>query len=95
MNKEELIKLINKAIDFYNKYRSPESNARFNGLLSGREFSIFFEGPFIDTCGINDWVEDFKYFAEDVGLVTELLRVEEPEGMQGRIGVFVVKQIRN
>ncbi len=95
MNKEELIKLINKAVDFYNEYRSPESNARFIGFLGGKEFSILFEGPFMDTCGINDWVEDFKYFAEDIGLIVELLGTEEPEGVQGRVGVFVIKKTCN
>ena len=50
---------------------------------------VFFTGPFTSTCGVVDWVEDFKYVLEDLGAEAELVEVREhPEG---RIGVFRVR----
>jgi len=56
----ELVDLILRAIEVYNRYRSPEATAK---LLKFEEdgFTIEFEGPFCQSCGVQDYFEDFIY----------------------------------
>ncbi len=90
----ELARLIKKAIEQYNKYRSPEAVAKLVSL-KGNEVIVEFDGSFCLTCGINDWVEDFKYVLEDMGVEAELVKVIEPDDPfseeNWRIGVFKIK----
>ena len=95
MIEEDIEELVNKAIFYYNRYRSPESHAEFLNFMNNDEFAVIFKGPFVNTCGINDWVEDLKYFAEDVGLIIELVRVEELRDVEGRIGIFRVMRTKS
>ncbi len=82
---------VKEAIDFYNKYRSPEATAK---LLTYNPpyIKILFEGSYTCTCGINDWIEDFVYLSKNVGLEVELVSIEEPENSSDtyRIGVFKI-----
>jgi len=80
---------VQEAIYFYNKYRSPESSATLINIR-GNEIIIRFDGPYTCTCGVNDWVEDFVYLAEDIGLRLKLVKIIEPEDGEYRIGVFTV-----
>lgn len=92
----KLKRFIDHAIRFYNRYRAPESTAELV-RITGDRVVVRFEGSFCETCGINDWVEDFKYVLEDLGAEAELIEVIEPEDPfsdeDWRIGVFRVKRI--
>jgi hypothetical protein len=88
-------KLIDLAIKRYNRYRGVESEAKLLKIM-GDTVVIAFEGSFCETCGINDWVDDFRYVIEDLGGEAELVTVIEPEKPEEfydyRIGVFRVKK---
>jgi hypothetical protein len=50
--------LVLRAIEVYNRYRSPEATAKLVGVEKDG-FIIQFEGPFCQSCGVNDYSEDF------------------------------------
>ncbi len=91
-----LKRLIDKALELYNRYRAPESVARLV-RIEGDKVIVEFSGSFCRTCGINDWVEDFKFVLEDLGAEAELLEVVEPDDPfteeDWRIGVFRVTRV--
>ena len=92
---EKLRKLVDLAVKRYNRYRAPESVAKVENI-SGDVVRVRFEGSFCETCGINDWVDDFRYVLEDLGAEAELLQVVEPEDYfyeDWRIGIFRVKKL--
>jgi hypothetical protein len=57
--------LVLKAIEGYNRYRSPEATARLVGVEKDG-FVIEFEGAFCLSCGVRDYFEDFIYELEDL-----------------------------
>ncbi len=91
-----LKRFIDRAIREYNRYRAPESVAVLE-RIEGDTVYVRFEGSFCRTCGINDWVEDFKYVLEDLGAEAELVKVIEPDPVlpeeDWRIGVFRIKRL--
>ena len=72
----ELRKIIEKTIEKYNKYISPESIAKLVSL-SRNSFKIEFTGTFCQTCGFYDYFEDFKYMMEEGGVKVEIEKIEE------------------
>ncbi len=74
--------LVLRAIEVYNRYRSPEATAKLIRMEKDG-FIIEFEGPFCQSCGVRDYFEDFIYELENV---SRSLRVEvketEPSGPQ-------------
>jgi len=48
-------KAVAKAIETYNKYRSPEATARLVEMKGG-ELIIDFEGSFCRTCGVSEYL---------------------------------------
>ncbi len=95
--KQELLrKLVELAIKRYNRYRGAESRAKLLGI-KGNQVIVAFEGSFCETCGINDWVDDFRYVIEDLGGEAELVGIVEPEApdefYEYRIGVFKVTKL--
>lgn len=52
--------IVVRAIDEYNRYRSPEAKAKLVEV-SGREIVLEFEGSFCRSCGVYDYLEDFIY----------------------------------
>lgn len=70
--------LIDKAINLYNKYRSPEASAELVNIR-GNTITIRFKGTFCETCGINDWIEDFVYVTKNLGINTEIIKIIEPK----------------
>jgi len=80
-----------KAIETYNRYRSPEAIAEIisynNDVLTVR-----FKGSFCYTCGINDWIEDLKYVLEDHGVEAEIVEIIE-ESENTRLASFRIKSI--
>lgn len=49
-----------EAINEYNKYRSPEANAKLI-KIGEKELILEFTGPFCESCGVYDYFEDFIY----------------------------------
>jgi hypothetical protein len=74
--------LVLRAIEVYNRYRSPEATAKLVGIKKDG-FIIEFKGPFCQSCSVNDYFEDFIHELEDI---SEAFRVEveatEPAGPQ-------------
>jgi len=74
--------LVSRAIEVYNRYRSPEATAKLVEVEKDG-FIIEFEGPFCISCGVRDYFEDFICELENV---SRSLRVEvketEPSGPQ-------------
>ncbi|MGC9010090.1 MAG: hypothetical protein ACP5I7_05685 [Sulfolobales archaeon] len=76
IGREELIRMIKKAQSLYNKYRSPEAKAEIISF-SKDILIVRFDGSFCETCGINDWIDDFRYILRDLGVETVIERIEE------------------
>jgi len=91
MSKESFEKVLYKAVREYNKYRSPEANARIvsNAKCS---FKIEFTGPYCRTCGFYDYFEDLVYVLKDFGVETRIDEVEETDS--GAIVSFSVTEKR-
>jgi len=53
-------KSIVEAIKTYNKYRSPEAEAKLIKYMNN-ELLIEFKGPFCQGCGVYDYFEDLIY----------------------------------
>ncbi|MCD6105999.1 MAG: hypothetical protein J7J79_01355 [Thermoplasmata archaeon] len=64
---EKFEEITKKGVQIYNRYRSPKFRAELLGL-EGRKIRVKFEGPFCRTCCFWDWVEDYAYFLEELGL---------------------------
>ncbi len=90
-NKYSLEKMVVEAINIYNRYRSPEATAELLEYSDGC-IKVVFHGSFCNTCGVRDWVEDFKYVLEDIGIDNDLAEYIEPGGDSDiRIGVFKIR----
>ncbi len=85
---EKVEEIATKGVQIYNKYRSPESTAELMEV-KGSRIRVRFRGPFCRTCGIRDWVEDYAYFLEDLGVRARLVEYLET-GDEERVGVFEV-----
>jgi len=74
----ELAKLVLRAVEVYNRYRSPEATAK---LLKLEEdgFTIEFEGSFCQSCGVQDYFEDFVYELEGLNsnVEAEIREIEQ------------------
>lgn len=81
----ELKRIIEEAIVEYNKYRSPEVEAKLL-LISDGEIKIEFGGSFCYTCGFYDYFEDYKTILEEMGLKTIISDIEETD--EGAIVTF-------
>ncbi len=90
-----LKQIIHRAVKIYNRYRRPEAEAQIL-RVSEDKVVVEFRGSFCRTCGIRDWVEDFKYVLEDLGVENELIEYIEPVEINKdyRIGVFKIKGYR-
>ncbi len=86
--------VVEKAIETYNRYRSPEAVAELLDFKEGdgeAVVTVKFSGSFCSTCGVRDWVEDYAYILEELGYCAELVKYIEPEyGDNYRIGVFKI-----
>jgi len=83
-----------KSIEYYNRFRSPESEARLLEYREDGSIVVEFKGSFCHTCGVRDWVEDLAYVMKSLGGDAVLEEYIEPEGEEDykRIGVFKVKK---
>jgi len=87
----ELAKLILRTVEIYNKYRSPEATAK---LLKIEEdgFTIKFEGPFCQSCGVQDYFEDFTYELKSLNdkVEVEIREIEQTNPQSFKVR-YVVK----
>ncbi|MEM1507349.1 MAG: hypothetical protein QXU02_03115 [Candidatus Bathyarchaeia archaeon] len=81
----ELNRVVEEAIVEYNKYRSPEVEAKLLSI-SGGEIKIEFGGSFCYTCGFYDYFEDYRIILEEMGLKTIISDIEET--VEGAIVTF-------
>ena len=81
----ELVDLILRAVEVYNRYRSPEATAK---LLKLEEdgFTIEVKGSFCQSCGVQDYFEDFVYELKGLNnnVEAEILEIEQisPRGFK-------------
>ncbi|MEM4757469.1 MAG: hypothetical protein QW254_05500 [Desulfurococcaceae archaeon] len=87
-----LRKVVEKAVDIYNKTRSPEAMAKIIEIDEHDHIvKIEFTGYFCFTCGVRDWVEDLVYIIEQLGHRALLIEYVEPDNdVNKRIGIFKV-----
>lgn len=72
----DLRKIVEDAIIKYNRYRSPEAEAKLLSI-SGNEVRIEFGGSICYTCGFYDYFEDYRIILEEMGLKTVISGIEE------------------
>ena len=74
--------LVLRAIEVYNKYRSPEATAKLVEVEKDG-FIIDFEGSFCMSCGVRDYFGDFIYELETINKKFKLELAEtKPTGPQ-------------
>ena len=80
-----------KAVETYNRYRSPEATAKLV-KFEGKELVVDFGGTFCKGCGAYDYFEDFIY--ELKGLVDIQVKISsfEPRGTEGFRVKYTIKE---
>ena len=67
-----------EAIRDFNKYRSPEANAKLI-KFDKKKIVVDFTGTFCRTCGFYDYFDDLKIFLEEKGVKSKISMIEEKE----------------
>ncbi|MEM0027792.1 MAG: hypothetical protein QXT53_07975 [Ignisphaera sp.] len=71
----EARRLLDKAVEVYNRYRAPEAIASIVGIEG--DYNIMrFSGHFCVTCGVIDWIEDYVYILRDMGVKAEITKLD-------------------
>jgi len=78
--------LVIRTIEVYNRYRSPETNAK---LVSVKKdgFIIDFEGPFCTSFNVREYFEDFIYELENINkeLMLEVVQTKSTGPQKFRV----------
>ena len=69
---------IEKAVNEFNKYRSPEAKVKLISI-GKKSLKVEFTGIFCQTCGFYDYFEDFRLILEEKGLKTKTGKIKEVE----------------
>ncbi|MFX0208537.1 MAG: hypothetical protein ACFFDT_21325 [Candidatus Hodarchaeota archaeon] len=69
-------KNMGKAIEEFNRYRSPEATARLISI-DEKSFTIEFTGPFCATCGFYDYFDDLRIILEKFSLKSKIREIQE------------------
>jgi len=80
--------MIKRIVEEFNKYRSPEAVTKLVSF-DGNSIVVEFMGCFCHTCGVYDYVDDFRIMLEDAGIKTVVEKIKEVDN--GLSAVFVVK----
>lgn len=80
MKKIDIIYKVEKAVEKYNLYRSPEAKASLLNNKINKVLRIKFEGTFCTTCGFHDYFEDFIVFLEEFGINGKINKIIEKNG---------------
>ncbi len=85
-----------KAIEEYNKYRSPEATAKLIEIQK-HEFVVEFEGAFCSSCGVQDYIEDFIYELEDItkDFRVEIIKTEPTDTRHFQVHYIIKKDFFN
>ena len=88
--RSDLSKLILTTVEVYNKYRSPEATAKLLKLEKD-SFTIEFEGSFCQSCGVQDYFEDFIYELESLSsaVKVEIGKIEQTSPQSFRVQYIV------
>ncbi len=86
----DLSKLVLRTIEVYNRYRSPEATAKLLKLEKDG-FIIEFEGSFCQSCGVQDYFEDFIYELKDLssGVEVEIGEIEQTSPQSFKVQYIV------
>jgi superoxide reductase len=84
---DRLKELIEDAVEEYNKYRSPEANAKIV-RIEKHCFQVDFTGSFCRTCGFYDYFDDLRIILENKGLRTRITEIEEKD--DGALVTFTI-----
>ena len=87
MNLTELKIRVSRAIENYNKYRSPEATARLLSLEEDR-LEVELSGTSCTTCGFYDWIDDLRWDIMDE--VNKEVEIENIDGSADR-GTYKVR----
>ncbi|MEM7822641.1 MAG: hypothetical protein QW703_00130 [Candidatus Aenigmatarchaeota archaeon] len=90
MRKPEIEKIL-AAINEYNRYRSPEANAKF---IKYDRMSIFieFSGPFCRTCGFKDWFDDMAFLLQERFGIPVKMKAVQKKGKERFVVKFVLSK---
>lgn len=87
MSEQRIVVL--RAIENYNRYRSPEAVAKL--VETGEGYVVIdFTGSFCFTCGVYDWFEDFIY---ELRQIEERYRVEISSVVKNDYDSFRVRYV--
>jgi len=87
----DLSKLVLRTVEVYNRYRSPEATAKLL-KLEKNGFTIEFEGSFCQSCGVQDYFEDFIYELKSLSSAVEVeIREIEQSSPQSFKVQYIVK----
>jgi hypothetical protein len=75
---ENLKRKVKEAIRVFNKYRSPEANAKLI-KFDNKKIVVDFTGTFCRTCGFYDYFDDLRIFLEEKGIKSKVSKIEEKE----------------
>ncbi|MEM4431247.1 MAG: hypothetical protein QXT88_01605 [Desulfurococcaceae archaeon] len=87
INTSFLKRIIEDAIETYNKLHKPEAEAKLIEIRNSNVFIVEFNGVFCFTCGVRDWIEDLVYIFKSMGYDVELIDMIE-SGDRSRTGIF-------
>lgn len=82
--------MVVKAIETYNRYRSPLATAKLVEVREGL-LTIDFGGTYCRTCGVYDYFEDFIYELMDLADVQLEILSYEPQGPESFRVRYVVE----
>lgn len=87
--------MIEKTIEEYNKYRSPEATAKLTSMKEDT-VTIEFTGTFCYTCGFYDYFEDYQFLLEEKGVKNKIIEIDEIDNgaiVTFKIHTFVYKTL--
>jgi len=69
----DLGEVLNRAKEQYNRFRAPEARLEILEINEEkREALIKIEGSFCWTCGVDDWIDDFRFVLEDLNVKAKI-----------------------
>jgi hypothetical protein len=72
----KLSKMVEEAVEAYNRYRLPEATASIV-KIEGSELVVNFQGSFCATCGLYDWLEDLIFEIQSIKFIdVKINRIE-------------------
>ncbi len=76
IRREDLRERVSKAVDMFNRYRSPEATVTLQSF-SGTSCQMKFTGCFCHTCGFHDYFNDLIVFLEEEECIGQIVDIAE------------------